>query len=289
MKIKLTPGEGISAERTRIAGVPCLVLTPSGRPKANAAVIWIHGGGYILGMKEMVYMSRAADLARRFGVTVISPGCRLAWLHPYPAALDDCVAVLRAVDAERERYGAMHIAVGGESAGGGLATAVCMAARGAGIKVDLQMPLYPMISDRDTESSRDNRGRIWNTRRNHLAWRVYLRRLKGRDIPPYAAPLRQTDFFGLPPCVTFVGDGEPFLCETKEYVRRLREAGVRAEIMIYRTNVHAFDMLYPDEETSVSAKKWFEERFADMAEGWLGAPADGGEDAFAGAVDNLLK
>jgi len=255
MKIKLTPGEGISAERTRIAGVPCLVLTPSGRPKANAAVIWIHGGGYILGMKEMVYMSRAADLARRFGVTVISPGYRLAWLHPYPAALDDCVAVLRAVDAERERYGAMHIAVGGESAGGGLAAAVCMAARDAGIKVDLQMPLYPMISDRDTESSWDNRGRIWNTRRNHLAWRVYLRRLKGRNVPPYAAPLRQTDFFGLPPCITFVGDGEPFYAETLQYVANLKAAGVEAEADVYPTNVHAFEMLCPEQETAKRASE----------------------------------
>ncbi|MBQ9010185.1 MAG: alpha/beta hydrolase fold domain-containing protein [Clostridia bacterium] len=65
--------------------------------------------------------------------------------------------------------------VGGESAGGRLAVAVCMMARARGIRVSFQMPLYPMISNPDTESSRDNHGRVWNTRGNHLGWRMYLR------------------------------------------------------------------------------------------------------------------
>ena len=69
-----------------------------------------------------------------------------------------------------------QLMVGGESAGGGLCAAVCIKARDTGaVHVAFQMPLYPMLDDRDTESSRDNHGRVWNTRKNHLVWSCYLR------------------------------------------------------------------------------------------------------------------
>ena len=97
--------------------------------------------------------------------------------------------------------------VGGESAGGGLAVAVCMMARDRGIKVAYQMPLYPMISNIDTESSKDNHGKAWNTRRNHIGWRLYLRKDAKKHVSPYASPAWQTDYSNLPPCYTFVGDG----------------------------------------------------------------------------------
>ena len=87
-------------------------------------------------------------------MTVYSPGYRLAWRKPYPAAVKDCYQVLKYMPGKGET-----IMVGGESAGGGLAAAVCMMARDKGIHVSFQMPLYPMISNIDTESSKDNEGR----------------------------------------------------------------------------------------------------------------------------------
>ena len=74
MNIILRPSAEICVEKRRIDGVPTLILRPAKRPQISTAVLWIHGGGYILGMKEMVYMSRAADLVTRYGVTVFSPG-----------------------------------------------------------------------------------------------------------------------------------------------------------------------------------------------------------------------
>ena len=69
--------------------IPLMVLKPK-KASANAyGVLWIHGGGYINGMKEMALFSRAVDLVEKFGCTAVSPGCRLARIHPYPAALDD--------------------------------------------------------------------------------------------------------------------------------------------------------------------------------------------------------
>ena len=93
MPIRLTPGRGVRAERARFGGVPVLILRPRHRAP-SCGLLWIHGGGYATGMKEMVYMSRAIDLVMEYGVTVYSPGYRLAWQKPYPAAVNDCFQVL---------------------------------------------------------------------------------------------------------------------------------------------------------------------------------------------------
>ena len=255
MTIQLKPPEGIRVRKVKAGRVPLLILEPE-EPRENVpGVLWIHGGGYLTGMKEMVYMSRAVDLVKKYGVTVYSPGYHLAWQKPYPAAVEDCYRVLAYLSRQPE-----PIMVGGESAGGGLAAAVCMMARDQGIRVAFQMPLYPMISNLDTESSRDKHGRVWNTRRNHLGWRLYLRGKAKERVSPYAAPANQTDYTGLPPCYTFVGDGEPFYAETLAYVENLKKAGVAAEVDVYHTDMHAFDMLRGD-ELSREAIQQFERRF----------------------------
>jgi acetyl esterase/lipase len=261
MKIQLRPDNDIKVQKLRICRVPTLVIKPAKTAEAPASVLWIHGGGYITGMKEMVYMSRAMDLVKNYGVTVFSPGYRLAWQRPYPAAVDDCYAVLEYIHKRRDALKAEKLMVGGESAGGGLAAAVCMMARDRGIHIDFQMPLYPMISNIDTESSKNNHGKIWNTRRNHLGWRMYLRSAAKNAVSPYAAPAQQTDYSGLPPCYTFVGDGEPFYKETMDYVSALKAAGVDAEADVYPSDYHAFDMLKPEDEISKEAIRRFNEHF----------------------------
>ena len=153
--------------------------------------------------------------------------------------------------------------VGGESAGGGLCAAVCMMARDREIAVSYQFPLYPMLSNIDTESSKDNHGKVWNTKRNHLGWKLYLRGDAKKEVSPYAAPAQQTDYSKLPPCYTFVGDGEPFYCETLKYVEELKKAGVAAAVDVYHTDVHAFDMMKPDWETSKRAIAAFENHFEE--------------------------
>ena len=264
MRIKLTPDRALRVEKARLNDVPALVLRPADREPVGIGLMWIHGGGFITGMKEMVYMSRAADLVKQYGVTVFSPGYRLVWRKPFPAAVEDCFSVLRYMDEHRAQLGVKQIMVGGESAGGGLCAAVCMMARDRGIQVAFHFPLYPMLNNLDTESSRDNHGRIWNTRRNHLGWRLYLRGdAKKETVSPYASPSRQTDYSNLPPCYTFVGEGEPFYAETLQYVEDLRSAGVPAEADVYPTNVHAFDMLYPEDAVSRQAISAFEQRFRD--------------------------
>ena len=135
--------------------IPALVLSPETLSAPTTGVLWIHGGGYISGMKEMVYISRAVELVKSFGAVVVSPGYRLAPLSPYPAAIDDCYAALLYMKQHAAELGVREdqLMVGGESAGGGLCAAVCIRARDSGeANIAFQMPLYPMLDDRDTET-----------------------------------------------------------------------------------------------------------------------------------------
>ena len=265
----MLPDKDVRVRKIRIptphGSIPALILSPRTAPADATGVLWIHGGGYIAGMKEMVHMSRAVDLVKKFGAVVLSPGYRLAPLSPYPAALDDCYAALIYLKENAAALGVRsdQLMVGGESAGGGLCAAVCIRARDEGaLNVAFQMPLYPMLDDRDTASSRDNHGRVWNTRRNHLAWRLYLRGTDRASLSPYAAPARLTDFSGLPPAYSFVGDGEPFYAETVRYFEQLRAAGIPAELDVYHTDLHAFDMLEPSAALSGEAAGKFHAHFA---------------------------
>ena len=148
------------------------------KPKNKTpGILWIHGGGYITGMAKMLYISRAIGLVKKYGAVVVTPEYRLSKVAPYPAALEDCYTALKYLKEHAEELGinTSQIMVGGESAGGGLTVATCMYARDKGeINIAYQMPLYPMIDDRDTESSRDNHAPVWNTKLNHKGWKAYL-------------------------------------------------------------------------------------------------------------------
>ena len=216
-------------------------------------------------MPEMVFISRAHDLAR-MGAVVVSPNYRLSWKAPYPAAFDDCYESLLWLKGHTDELGIddSRIYVGGESAGGGLAAAVCLAARDRGdVKIAYQMPLYPMLDCIDTESSRDNHGLGWNTKRNHSAWKMYLKGLScGPEAVPYtASPSRCTDYHGLPPAYTFVCKGEPFLDETQTYVKNLKDAGIKAVCKVYPGNMHAFDMTTPWTQISKDAARDFRQAY----------------------------
>lgn len=246
-----------------------LVYSPQGHEVARKAtgVLWIHGGGYFTGMASMAgLMGRAPSLVKKFGAVVVSPEYRLGRKGRYPNALNDCYDALKYMLLHAEELGINpnQIFVGGESAGGGLTAALCMLARDRQeVNIAFQMPLYPMIDDRDTESSKDNHSFAWNTRWNHLGWGIYLGPLYGTDdVPAYAAAARQKDFSHLPPAYTFVCTAEPFYCETLDFVAALRREGIEAQVDVYEGLFHAFDMNFPWWDVSRQAARRFEAAFA---------------------------
>ena len=224
-----------------------IVLQPEERDRLLPGILWIHGGGYVTGMAAMVHYTMGKTLAAHYGGVVIAPEYRKARKAPYPAALEDCYAALQYLYTHTKELGVdpKRIIVGGESAGGGLAAAVCLYARDRGeIPVCFQIPLYPMLDCRDTESSRHSHSHGWGTRRNHWGWKWYLRDLYGTDrVPSYASPSRETNYAGLPPCYTYVEDGEPFRDETLAYVKNLQECGVEAHADVFHGNIHGFDIM----------------------------------------------
>ena len=232
---------------TPAGGIRAILMRPEKAEGPVPGMLWIHGGGYVTGIAAMAYYTMGHVLAEHFGCVLIAPEYRLAIRAPYPAALEDCYAALEYLYSHAEELGVdrNRIIVGGESAGGGLAAAVCIYARDKGeIPVSFQLPLYPMLDSNDTDSSRHSHSHGWGTRRNHWGWHTYLREMYGTDeVPPYASPSREVNYAGLPPCYTYVEDGEPFLDETVAYVKNLQDAGVEAHMDIFHGNIHGFDVM----------------------------------------------
>ena len=215
-------------------------------------LLWIHGGGYLFGNLDSAsyWPVCLADQAKCVSIVV---DYRLAPEHPYPAGLEDCYATLVWIVKAAEELGidVDRIAVGGESAGGGLTAALTLLARDRkGPKILFQMPLYPMIDDRSITSSsyEITDERTWNRATNTTAWPMYLKNLQGKEIPIYAAPARAKDLSNLPPAFTFIGDLDVFRDETIDYAQRLLQAGVPVEFHVYPGCTHSFEVAYTGTE-----------------------------------------
>lgn len=232
-----------TAPRVRLYQAPDR-LPPSG------ALLWIHGGGLVIGTPEQDdrWLGR---LAAELGIVVASVDYRLAPEHPYPAALDDCMAALRWLHDTAEALGVDpgRIAVGGASAGGGLAAAVALRARDeGGPPLCFQLLNYPMLDDR-TVLRGDHRGTgafIWTPTSNRFGWTAYLGgEPRESDHRVHAAPARATDLAGLPPAWIGVGDLDLFHAEDTDYARRLTEAGVPCELRLEPGMYHGADQMVP--------------------------------------------
>lgn len=212
-------------------------------------ILWLHGGGYVMGSPEQDG-STYLRLVAATGGTVVAPAYRLGPEAPYPAALDDAYLALLWLRDHAGDLGVRddRLGVAGNSAGGGLTAAVTLLARDRGeVAIAFQMPLYPMIDDRcTTGSARENDAPVWDAATNRNAWRIYLGALAGSpDVPAYAAPARATDLAGLPPAFTFVGELDPFRDEVVAYVERLRAAGVAVTFEVYPGCYHGFEVVAP--------------------------------------------
>lgn len=262
-------GRNIYISRKDKSQLRLMIMKPQKREKNCTGVLWIHGGGYALGMPEMACMSMARFLAEE--CLLVLPDYTLSATAPYPAALNDCYqALLWMRDHAKElEIDPDKIMVGGESAGGGLAIAVCMMARDRGdMKIACQMPLYPMIDDRmNTPSMVDNDAPVWNEKNSRKAWELYKGNLAGDCVPKYLAPSRETDYSDLPPAITFVGSLDPFFDETMSYVENLKQAGVPVACYCCKGGFHAFDMIVPGADKSKKAVEFFLRNFHKISSG----------------------
>ena len=224
------------------------------------ALLWIHGGGYVMGSAGDTDQT-LAHIALETDCTVFSVDYRLAPEHAYPAALDDCFDCLLWLQkhAKQLKIDPARIAIGGASAGAGLTAALALRARDEGTQqVLFQLLIYPMLDHRHrTPSSRAIQDpNLWNEQTNRLAWALYLGALTDHDeIPLYASASLAADLTNLPPAFVCVGDLDIFLDEDIDYAQRLLQAGVPTELHVYPGAIHGFDMLAPDAAISQRLRK----------------------------------
>ena len=240
---------------------------PAGLPQPAAALYWIHGGGMVMGNVEM-NDPFCANIADQLNVLVASVEYRLAPEHPFPAPMEDCYAGLAWLWRSRGELGidADRIAIGGASAGGGLAAGVALAARDRGeVALCYQLLVYPMIDDRNaTRSSHAVRdSRTWNREANLAGWDAYLAGNAGGDgVSPYAAPARAADLAGLPPAYVNVGDLDLFVDEDVAYARAMADAGVPVELHVYPGAYHGSNTSVP---TAALSRRWLADELAALA------------------------
>ena len=225
---------------TLASGVGVRLYRPANATGPGPALLWIHGGGYIIGRAVQDDML-CRRFARALGATVASVDYRLAPEHPYPAPVEDCysaltwLAQLPAVDPAR-------VAIGGGSAGGGLAAALALLARDRGeVPVAAQLLVYPMLDDRSADriDLDDDGFRLWNRSSNQFGWDAYV----GDADRSVAVPARREDLGGLPPAWIGVGTLDLFHDEDLVYGERLNAAGVPCEVHVVPGAFHGFDVV----------------------------------------------
>lgn len=234
---QLAPGIRGSETHEIGSGATVRVFRRSGNSAPAApGLLWIHGGGYLVG-------SAAQDdglcraFARRTGATVVSVDYRLAPQFPYPAPLDDCHAALVWM-SDQPDIDSSRIAIGGASAGGGLAAALAIRARDEGpVDPVLQLLAYPMLDDR-TDTA-DSRHRLWDARSNRFGWSSYI----GEADPSTVSPARHADLAGLAPVWIGVGTRDLFFDEDTIYGDRLERAGVPCDFLSIPGAFHGFDLV----------------------------------------------
>lgn len=247
---RVPAGPGVEARDEVGAGVGMRVYRPLKRA-SGAALLWLHGGGLIVGAPRMDD-GRCGAFARELGLVVVSVDYRLAPEYPFPAALDDARAAWGWMQGAGGELGIdpARCAVGGASAGGGLAAALAQRLRDeGGPQPAAQLLLYPMLDDR-TAARRELDGAghlVWHNRSNRAGWSAYLGRAPGAsELPAHAAAARRADLRGLPPAWIGVGDLDLFLGEDRAYAARLTAAGVAVELLEVPGAPHGFDALAPE-------------------------------------------
>ncbi len=223
--------------------IPVRIYTSEGRvPKG--VLVYFHGGGWVLG-SIVTHDVLCRSIANAAGCIVVSVDYRLAPEHKFPAAPEDCYAAAKWVAANAQSFGGdpNRIAVGGDSAGGNLATVVALMARDrGGPRLIFQLLFYPAISAaNDTPSQKEFSGDGFILSRADMEWfwNHYLSGPEDRNNP-LACPNRASNLAGLPPALVETCSHDPLRDEGERYAEQMKKAGVQVTLTRYDGVTHGF-------------------------------------------------
>ncbi len=232
-----------SVQDTTVPGpagdVPVRIYRPSddlGLP----VLVWIHGGGWVLGDLDSGEFP-CRRIAAATPCVVMAVDYRLAPEHPYPAAVEDAEAATRWALAELAGGDGARLAVGGDSAGGNLATIVARHLRDDGVELALQVLVYPVTDcDFETDSYREN-GAGYLLDLPAMTWFFghYQPDVEARTDPD-CSPLRADDLSGMAPAWVLTAGYDPLRDEGRAYAEALRDAGVEVTHREWEGHIHAF-------------------------------------------------
>ena len=214
------------------------------RPVANEtlpALVYFHGGGWTIGDVD-THDTLCRQLAAGARCAVFSVDYRLAPEHPFPAAVEDCIAATSFVSEHAEQWNIRGVAVGGDSAGGNLAAVVALHARDVGgPRLAFQLLVYPATDQRLGTASHERNARGYLLERESIDFfrRCYLPQAKDHG-DWRASPLLAKDHARLPPALVITAGYDPLLDEGRAYAERLRAAGVEVAYREYGDMVHGF-------------------------------------------------
>lgn len=233
------------AQRLRVGPVGIRLYRPE-RPEPRPGLLWIHGGGFVIGTAAQDDRI-CREICKRLDMVVAAVDYRLAPEHRFPIPLEDCFDALTWL-SDQSYVDASKLAVGGASAGGNLAAAVALLARERGVVLAAQLLSYPMLDDRTCLRTDIDESlfRAWNNASNMFGWRSYTGVAPGApDVPELAAPARASDLSGLAPAWIGVGTADLFFDEDLAYAERLRAAGVPCDVHVVDGAFHGFDSVAP--------------------------------------------
>ncbi|SKC03810.1 alpha/beta hydrolase [Sphingopyxis flava] len=251
----------VAVEVRKVSGsdghaIPVRIYRPES-PAPHAVLVSMHGGGWVRGSLDGDEF-RSHFMAHESGCAVVSVDYRLAPEHPYPAALNDCLAVIEWVAREAAALGfdKQRIGVAGDSAGANLATAVALKLRdGSGPLLKCQILVYPVCDhDFDRPSYLANaEGKLLTRQFMMWCWDQYA---GGADRNlPYLSPLRAGDLSGMPPTLLLTAEYDPLRDEGEAYARALQQAGNLVKAERLDGMVHPFQSLAPQHPCSIESFK----------------------------------
>lgn len=238
-------GTGSACEKvydTEIAGVPVRVYVPEVKDEAQPAFVYFHGGGWVIGNPDLADAA-VRDMVVTAGAIGVSVDYRRAPEHVFPAALDDCLAVVEAVlgGTSGVNIDTDSVAVGGDSAGGNLAAVVAQQLRHHTPALKHQVLIYPVVdvASTSTDTYETFAEGFYLTRRDmEFFIKSYAGDADRED--PRISPLRNPDLTGLPPATFVLAVNDPLLGEGRQYAQALLDQGQQATVVEFAGQVHPF-------------------------------------------------